>query len=484
MLGTTFTNCHELSNQNGYLLTAEKYTSASIRNTILIRTDIALIETWSTMISFNQAAAPYNNINFSNVGELLNGNYYVFGETGLTGRPTYVIFVFDTNGNVIDYTAIRDTLNISNGYVIPQIQIAADSSIIISLSEHERFGFYRLDQQLNVISSGVYTANSVYQRGRACIMLPDTTLLFNGEASGLALTKTTTSGTVIWSKSYPSIGNGFSLCQLGGSIYVGGTSTPSTAAVSYVAKFDTSGALIWYHTYLMSNSWTMSAIWNIYPDGNNLMLYSDSVMFEIDTLGFPVGTGFTVNSNNYKVLKPCTSNEFMLAGPIYQDVFQDYRHTLMRFDMNTVSSCLTPRAIVTTVSTSSTVSIQPMSIPHFIQIDTINYYDTTVQLGYDMFHGCSPTSISENSGTLHAPSIFPNPASDVITVHYIPQDLNAKFLFEITDISGRVIKSESIGLNGENEFRLSVSSISEGIYTISVYENGVAAGHSLCCIKH
>ncbi len=484
MAGTTFTNCHELSNQSGYLLMSEKYTSSNIRNTILIRTDTALQEIWSTMLNFNMAAVPYTNINFSNVGELLNGNYYVYAETGVVGKPAYVIFVFDTSGNVIDYTAISDTLNISNGNVIPLLHIATDSSIIISISEYERFGFYRLDQQLNLISSGIYHSNSLYCRGRDCLLLSDTTLLFNGEAAGLVLTKTTTSGTVIWSKSYPSIQNAFTLCQAGSSIYAGG-SVNSNSTASYVAKFDTSGLLIWYHTYIMSNSLTMSAIWNIYPNGNNLMLYSDSVMFEIDTLGFPIGTGFTVNSsNNYKVLKPCSSNEFMLAGPIYQDAVMDYRHTLMRFDMNTISNCLTPRAIITAVSSSSTLSFQPIPIAHYVQTESINYSDTTVQLGYDKWVGCVSTGISENSEALNTPQLFPNPASDVLTIRYTPKNPNAKLVFEITDVTGRIIASDAIQFNAENEFKFSVQDISEGIYTVSVYENGNAAGHVLCCVKH
>ncbi len=484
MAGTTFTNCHELSNQGGYLLMAEKYSSANVRNTVLIRTDTALQEIWSTMLNFNLAATPYTNINFSNVGELLNGNYYVYAQAGVIGKPAYVIFVFDTNGNVIHHTAISDTLNISNATVLPLLHIAADSSIIISLTESERFGFYRLDQQLNLISSGIYSSNSIYGMGRACLLLPDTTLLFNGYANCLALTKTTTSGAIIWSKSYPSIGNAFTLCRVGNSIYVGGALNSNTT-VSYVAKFDTSGTLTWYHTYLMSNSSTMSAIWNIYPSGNNLMLYSDSVMFEIDTLGFPVGSGFTVNSsNNYKVLKPCTSNEFMLAGPIYQDAVMDYRHTLMRFDMNTISSCLTPRAIVTTVSSSSTLSIQPLSIPHYIQTESINYSDTTVQLGYDKWNGCLPTGLNENPETLNALLLFPNPASDVLTIRYTPKNRNAKMVVEITDVTGRVITSEAMQLNDANEFKFSVSGLSDGMYTVSVYENGNAAGHILCCVKH
>ncbi len=484
MVGTTFTNCHELSNQSGYLLTAEKYSSTNVRNTILIRTDTALQETWSTMLNFNNAAMPYDNINFSNVGELLNGNYYMFAETGVPGRPAYVIFVFDTNGNVLDYTALGDTLNISNANVLPLLTISEDSSIIISISEYERFGFYRLDQQLNVISSGIYQVNTLYSRGRDCLLLPDTTLLFNGEANCLALTKTTTGGAIIWSKSYPSIGNAFTLCRVGSSIFAGGTTFTSTS-VSYVAKFDTSGALIWYHTYLMANSLTMSAIRNIYPSGNNLMLYSDSVMFEIDTLGFPVGAGFTVNSsNNYKVLKPCSSNEFMLAGPIYHDAVMDYRHTLMRFDMNTISSCLKPRAIITTVNSSTTLSNQLLSIPHFIQTENINYSDTTVQLGYDKWNGCLPTGINENSAALARPTIFPNPANDELTIHYTPKDLNANLVVEITDIAGRINRSETLQLNAENKFHISISALAEGMYTVSVYENGIPAGHVLCCVKH
>ena len=131
---STFTNCHELRHQNGYLITAEKYSSQNIRNTMLIRADTALIEVWSTMLNFNAAAAPFDNIYFTDLGELLNGNYFLFGQAGFAGDPYYVVVTLDTTGNVLNYAALHDTLNSSNAAVIPSIKVAADSSLIITLS--------------------------------------------------------------------------------------------------------------------------------------------------------------------------------------------------------------------------------------------------------------------------------------------------------------------------------------------------------------
>jgi hypothetical protein len=485
MSNSIFTNCHQLKHQNGYLLTAERYNSQNVRNTVLIRTDTALHEVWSTMLNFNSATTPYDNISFSDVGELLNGNYFLFGQAGYIGTPYYVVFVLDTNGNLINYTSLHDSQNSSNAAVIPMIRVAADSSLIITVSEYERFGFYRLDQNLNVISSKLFTSSFSNAWGRDCLMLHDTTLLIAGDSTALILTKTTTSGSVVWSKWYPGIGNCFNLYEApGGSIYAAGT-TYTSSSVAYVAKFGPGGHLAWYQTYTLANMPTMSAIWNIYPDGNNLMLYSDSIMFEIDTLGIPISAGFTVNSSSFKVMKPCDSNEFMVAGPIFQDSVMDYRHTIMRFNMNTVSGCLHPRSIVTNALTSSTVPVFLTPLPHTLQTENILFTDTVVQMGYDAFNGCQTnlSGISENV-IPNSVSVFPSPASDELTIHYTPKNPKAKLSFEITDVSGRTIKEEEVKTYNENEFRFSVSDLSEGIYTISVYENGIPAGHVLSCIKH
>jgi hypothetical protein len=487
MSNSIFTNCHQLKHQNGYLLTAERYTSQNVRNTVLIRTDTALNEIWSSMLNFNSATAPYDNISFSDVGELLNGNYFLFGQAGYIGTPYYVVFVLDTNGNLINYTSLHDSQNNSNAAVIPMIRVAADSSLIIAVSEYERFGFYRLDQNLNVISSQLFTSSFSTGWGRDCLMLHDTTLLIAGDSTALILTKTTTSGSVIWSKWYPWIGNCFNLYEApSGSLYAAGVSHPNASDVAYIAKFGPGGHLTWYHTYTLANSLTMSAIWNIYPDGNNLMLYSDSIMFETDTLGFPISNGFTVNSSSFKVMKPCDSNEFMVAGPIFQDSVMDYRHTIMRFNMNTVSGCLHPRGISTNTFSTSAVPVFLTPLPHTLQTENILFSDTIVQMGYDPLNGCppNPAGISENGTLLNAPFIFPNPASDELTIHYIPKDPQAKLSFEITDVSGRMVKEEQMKMYSANEFQLSVRELSEGIYTISVYENGIPAGHALSCIKH
>ncbi|MEO5644883.1 MAG: T9SS type A sorting domain-containing protein [Bacteroidia bacterium] len=488
MSTSTFTNCHELRHQNGYLLTAEKYTNQNIRNTMLIRTDTSLNELWTTMLNFRLAAAPFDNIQFSDVGELLNGNYYLFGQAAVVGDPYYVIYVFDTTGTVIHYTAIHDTLNLSNLAVMTDLKISKDSSLIITLSEYEKFGFYRLDQNLNLISSAVYSNNLGVFGGRGSFLLADSTILFPGDSGGLILTKTNLNNSIIWTYRYPEVGKCFTMCQTAtGSIYIGGAAyPPSGSAVSYVAKISATGQLIWYHTYLMANSLTMSAIWNMYRDGNNLMLYSDSVMFKIDTLGFPIGNGFTVNSDNYKVMKPCGGNDFMLAGPVYQSTPQAYRHTILRFDMNTVSGCLLPRAMVTTVASSQRLPAIPHALAHGIQSEIILYSDTTVQMDYDFFYGCPITGvgISEISEAINTFSVFPNPASDVMNIHYEPNDRNAVLTFTLTDISGRIVLSEQVNKGGENEFSFSVLNMAEGIYTISLYENGLAAGHKLFSVKH
>jgi hypothetical protein len=482
----TFITSHQLKNNNGFLILAERY-NVNSRNSFLIRTDSLVHEMWSASLNFQQAAAPFDNINFQEAGELPNGNYYVSGMAGQAGSdPHYIIFVFDTLGQVVNYKSLHNTLTQGSASIISHLRIAPDSSLLVVLAEYNRFGFYRLDQNLNLLSHGFYTTpQNLYSWGRDCLMLPDTSLLMTGNNGSLVLTKTTLSGALIWAKSYPGVdAHGMSMYQSpSGSVYVAGFAYPNSVAKSFLAKFDTAGNPLFLQYYNMANMPVMDGIWSIYPDGNNLMLYSDSIIFEVDTLGVPTAPGFQLNSVNYKKLKPGNPNDFIVTGLIFQDSLQDYRYTVMRFSINTVSGCLHPRVMQYTQEPITGVAAAVITESTNIIFDSIPYTSSLISVDYDVRNGCPPNLIGINeSEETDLISVFPNPAADQLTIRYQPRQSSSRVVAAIFDIHGKEIAGAIPNSDGSISF--SIASLANGIYAVCLYENGVLSGRTTFCVSH
>jgi hypothetical protein len=261
--GTTFISAHELHDSSGYVILGDRW-MGTYRNSYIIRTDSNLNEIWTRTLNFQNAAVPYDNVSFSDVGELLNGNLYAFGVAGFGGTsPHYVLFILDPAGQILHHRAFYDAQNATNGSHIPKIHLAADSSVFIAISEYERYGYYRVDQQLNLMSSAFYVSTPTipFSSGRDAIMLHDTTLLINTYDG---LTKTDVNGTHLWSKNYTTGMKIFCLYEApGGSIYAGGYSNPGPT-VATLAKYDANGNPVFVKYYQMSApSNATSAIWNM-----------------------------------------------------------------------------------------------------------------------------------------------------------------------------------------------------------------------------
>jgi len=472
----SFVNCHELRDSSGFLILADQYTTT--RSVMLIRTDTNVTEIWSTALNFQSATPPFDNINFIDVGEFPNGNYFILGSAGPGGTsPRYVIFVFDTSGQVINHVALHDAQNTTNTANYPQIHIGADSSIVLAYSEYERFGFYRLDQNLNVLSSGFYTDGG-NSWGRDCIMLHDSSLVMT---SANGLTKTTTAGTILWSKSY-TFGSHIKCLYESptGSLYAGGYGSTS-ASCATLARFDSTGNPVFVKNYNMAPLAATSAIWNIYACDDHLMLYSDSVLIVADTNGNVVGWGKTMNSYNYKILKPGIGDDFLVTGLIYQDSTTNYEYTIMKFDDSTSSGCLRPRALVTTPGTLTTTPAFPVVQNVSIVRDTIAFTSASVNVDYDPLRGCppGPLAIDEITETSSG-GVFPNPASDQVTFRFTPVDPSATVEVRVIDALGRVIAILQPTSSGT--VTVSVSDWAEGLYVFVLCEDEIPVQRATFCV--
>lgn len=463
---TTFISSHELSDSSGFLILGDRY-NVNNRNGFVIKTDSALNEVWTTALGFQGAQPPYDQINFYDIGELMNGNIYVYGVAGPGGTsPHYVLFVLSPTGQLLNHVALYDSLNNTNGANLTSIELAHDSSIIIPLSEYERYGFYRLDQNLNLLSYAFFRdTTTTYSTGRDCILLSDSTMLMNTE---YGLTKTDINGNLLWARKYPNLIRTYSVMQSStGSVYVS-TYTSMMPVNAALAKFDANGNPVFVKTYSMSPGTTTSPGWKVYPVGNDLMIYSDSVMFRTDTNGNVIGMGKTVDAYNNKIMRPALNDKFTVTGQIMQDSVGSYQYTLMRFDDSTQMGCLHPRSIV--MSTMALPQFAAVAIPQTVMIvrDTIAFTVTGVNLDFDAVDGCpaNPLSVDEpeHGGGLQC---FPNPASENIQLQFG----NTKWNYTVYDGIGRIVENGTSDSDGRTT--LDVSAWANGVYSVVVMDDAV-----------
>jgi hypothetical protein len=405
----------ELKDSSGFLIIGNR-SNPGARGGLIIKTDAAVNEIWTTLINFQGAPAPYNDAGLMDIMELPNGNYCVLGSAQLNSVPYYLLFIVDTAGNVVHDVVIREQQNVNPPGVAANIHPGMDSSIILAVGEYSRFGFYRLTQDLNLLSH-TFFGNTLSGYGGDCIQLRDSNLLFTSSTS---LTKTDTAGNILWSKKY-SAGN-TTLCLYespSGSIYTGGTSN-NNANEPALTKFDASGNPVFHHVYTLTTVTYNAPVYGIFPCDDHLMLYTDTALIVVDTLGNVVGWGKSIDALNSKTLKPANGDDFVLTGIIMQDSTGWYEYTLMKFDDSTSSGCLRPRTVVMNnhaiTQTSAGAALQNVTV----LMDTIPFTETHVNVGYDPLNGCPPAFVAIlESSVDHELSVYPNPGTDAITVRNV-----------------------------------------------------------------
>lgn len=87
------------------------------------------------------------------------------------------------------------------------------------------------------------------------------------------------------------------------------------------------------------------------------------------------------------------------------------------------------------------------------------------------FNTSSPvTGIHEKNATNQL-LIYPSPASDHIYV--LNSEMQGKSRFNLTDVSGRVLKSGDLNMDGTKTLRIDVSGLKPGIYVLSIHQNSL-----------
>lgn len=109
----------------------------------------------------------------------------------------------------------------------------------------------------------------------------------------------------------------------------------------------------------------------------------------------------------------------------------------------------------------------PSNTFHVTVTDTVNHCTTRRVLAGSAFRSASiSSSVKESVETEQTISVYPNPANSVLNV-VLPSDESASI--SLIDISGKVVERLD---TSSNRTRINVSSLSNGLYIISVNQNG------------
>jgi hypothetical protein len=71
-------------------------------------------------------------------------------------------------------------------------------------------------------------------------------------------------------------------------------------------------------------------------------------------------------------------------------------------------------------------------------------------------------------------TVYPNPASEAVTVRFSSETENSPYIIRMYDMVGRMVMiNNGETTEGDNQVELNIGSIAKGIYIVSLEENGL-----------
>jgi hypothetical protein len=101
---------------------------------------------------------------------------------------------------------------------------------------------------------------------------------------------------------------------------------------------------------------------------------------------------------------------------------------------------------------------------------------------YTTYAGCNGVGIAENKLNANF-SVFPNPASESVTVSLSNLNSTETIFVNVIDVSGKLISSERIS-SGTSTFQCSTKELENGIYFLRLTENGKVIGNKKLVVVH
>lgn len=84
----------------------------------------------------------------------------------------------------------------------------------------------------------------------------------------------------------------------------------------------------------------------------------------------------------------------------------------------------------------------------------------------------SPTNLSPGLSPQERGVVWPNPASDEITISFTNSKSNAPATIRLYDLTGRIVMEEKIASSGKNSITLNIASLNKGMYMVEMEVNG------------
>ncbi|MHB8260588.1 MAG: T9SS type A sorting domain-containing protein [Bacteroidia bacterium] len=332
--------------------------------------------------------------------------------------------------------------------------------------------------------SGLERAFSVFQINGTGYILSGFTESFSVMSDEMYVVRTDLNGNLLWSKIYGGSRNDIPYCMQktnDGGYVLAGESTSFNGGNNqdiYVIKIDSSGNLIWSKDY--DYSWYDYSFYISQTNDN----------------GFIVSGGINVGGGNYSpyLLKINPNGDTMWSKTIDTNNIaycaiqtKDNGFSILTSKTNTSSqglsliktdslgnACLQNSIHANIIANTTTVSIPSTSS------NTANFTTTTmnVKIGSrgNISQICPSLSGIEILYNNNEISIYPNPASNQF---FIDANTIDKLTMVLYDVNGRLVLIRSIS----GKSNIDISSLDEGVYTISIISNEGVINKKLVIIK-
>lgn len=396
----------------------------------------------------------YGSINSEN-GFYLNttadGNLVFVGETVAAGDANILIYKVDTSGTILWNKSYATAVNESATY----IEQTKDGGYIVSGSQNDSLGYYDL-LALKLDSDGNYQWHRTYGPGRndyakmihettdGFILVGDTgDSLNNYDVSVLRLD---TLGKTIWSKNYgDSLANGSQgviNTSDGNYLFYGETQiSPGSRFDAFLKKIDPTGNILWEKKYGGTEA--------------------DAIFSVIETSdgGFAC-TGYSNSYNNHQpldviLLKTDASGNFSWQ--------QTYGRNGIDIGYEIIKSIDTDGYIITGKVFTSSDDCYLLKLDADGKVTAIPTY-------------------SDQINTSMLVTLYPNPASENISIAYELKDPSAIYDLVIYDVKGGILKSVPLDKQ-KNNILTDIHELASGTYFCSLLENNKAISSKKFIVK-
>jgi hypothetical protein len=472
------------TSDGGYLVSGAALVPFSSGDVFVMKVSALGDIVWTKIFSGSNDGAAYDVIETMDHGVISTGYYFNNGSTSA------FLFKLDSMGN-FNWMHEYGGSSAETGYSVKQL---SDSGFVLAgytfsqAATSEDIYLIRTNSSGNIIWNKTFSGNA-HERAYGLALTAEGGFIMTGYTKGFTaigddviLIKTDSSGSVVWSKKFggalDDIGNSVQQTPDGGYVIAGSVGV-SGGEDALLMRTDGSGNLLWskkYH-HLAHNNFSKVLI---LPGGEYVLAGSstntgsagsDFLLVKTDTMGNVLWSntyGGNMGDLAYGLLK--TNDGFIMTGTgsSFSSVL------IVKTDSSGISGCNeSPVTLLVDSSSITGVNISPFesstgtSVPFTPTLTSSGTAAALCQVG--LVGELKSKSIS---------GIYPNPASDKITIEYNGKD---QFAFvHMTNSLGETI-FRSLMITGEI-ISFNTNQIANGLYNIIVSDKSNYESHKVAIV--